>query len=108
MHKKTNLPNKKTEMPDAAIPVWAHYQAMIGTKNNHLDYLRYLEEKYKNYGQPNNQEASHLASLLEKHDHQVTQFKTALQKLKQTDHNGHQKFIAYLAAKADIPKSTEK
>jgi hypothetical protein len=95
------------KLPSAAITAWETYQAMGHSKQNHLDYLLYLEEKYKHRGgQPNNLETSHLASLLEKHDQQVALFKTTLQKLKQTDHNAHQLFIAYLAKPDNTAGST--
>jgi hypothetical protein len=107
MKKNTDSKTTKPNLPAAAMPTWEAYQAMDRSKTDHLDYLLHLEEKYKKYGQPNNTEANHLASLLEKHDRQVTLFKTTLQKLKQTDHNAHQLFIAYLA-KPDITESTKK
>lgn len=103
MNKKTTT-HTKPNLPLAAMPAWEAHQAMRHSKQNHLDYLVYLEEKYKHYGQPNNMETDHLASLLKKHNQQVNLFKTTLQKLKQTDHSTHQQFIAYLA-KPDLPES---
>lgn len=94
--------NTQNKLPRAASSAWEAYQSMRLSKQNHLDYLQYLEGKYKKYGQPNDKESDHLTSLLKEHDQQVRLFKTTLQKLKQTDHNAHQQFLAYLA-KPDIP-----
>jgi hypothetical protein len=101
-NKKTNDKSTPPNLPCAAASAWQAYQEMGHTKQNHLDYLRYLEDKYQKYGQPTSTEAHHLTTLLEKHDNQVTLFKTSLQKLKQTDHNAHKAFIKYLA---DVPRS---
>jgi hypothetical protein len=105
MHKKpTPGIQTKPNLPLSAMSAWETYHAMSHSKRNHLDFLVYLEEKYKHYGQPNSMETHHLDSLLKIHHQQVNLFRTTLQQLKQTDHNAHQQFIVYLT-KLDLPES---
>lgn len=86
----------KTDLPPAANSVWLAYTAMRQTKQQHLDYLRLLEEKYEKYGQPNQLEENELNLRLQTHDRQVALFRATLDHLKQQDHEAYQAFIRYL------------
>lgn len=72
----------ETELPVAAEPVWAAYQAMSVTKDKHIEYLQSLEDKYSKYGQASASENAQLDQLLKAHDEQVKLFRGELAKLK--------------------------
>lgn len=71
------------ELPATARPVWQAYRAMQDSKRRHFEYLRYLEDKYSRYGQPNDAEEQRRRALLAEHDARVGEFRTALATLKQ-------------------------
>lgn len=84
-------------LPSETNNAWKAYTDMCRTKQQHMDYLRFLEEKYEKYGEPNASETHELNQRLQVHDRQVAIFRTTLQQLKHQNHNAHQAFIAHLA-----------
>ena len=82
--------------------VWQAYQAMQVSKKQHFDYLEYLENKYRNHGDPGEGEKSHLANLLASHDRSVSEFRTKLADLKQKDSKAFQDCVSRLAADASV------
>ena len=86
------------DLPTAAQPTWAAYQAMAITKQRHLDYLQWLEDKYQKYGQPSSAEQDTLNQLLQQHDSQVTAFKTALSQLRISDPSAYGVLLKHLTA----------
>lgn len=62
------------------------YNAMETTKRRHFDYLGHLESRHTKFNlEPSQLENEILARLLRDHDEQVKAFKTASQKLRQSD-----------------------
>ena len=88
------------ELPAAAQPTWAAYQAMATTKQHHLDYLQQLEDKYQKYGQPSPDEQETLNQFLQQHDAQVTAFKTALSQLRISDPSAYGALLKRLSEEA--------
>ena len=62
------------------------YNAMETTKRRHFDYLSHLESRQTKFNlEPSQFEKEMLTRLLRDHDEQVQVFKTASQKLRQSD-----------------------
>ena len=83
-------------LPDAALPAWSAYEAMLRTKDAHFSFLAQLEEKYRDSGRRTLAEARRLEQLLAEHDLQVRAFRGAVTALQKSDLAAHQALVEHI------------
>jgi len=73
------------ELPAAARPAWAAYQAMALSKHRHFEWLQALQEKRDGGATPSLAEQARLDELLAEHDSRVQAFAEAMKALAEAD-----------------------
>lgn len=61
------------------------FEAMRISKQNYFDLLQEIDEKYKNWGKPTDEEKQRLDALLEVHNEKVGHFNEAMAKVDDPD-----------------------
>ena len=90
-------------LPDAALPAWRAYVAMIETKDAHFSCLEELETKYRDGGRRTLAEGRRLEQLLAKHDAQVHAFRQSVAALQREDLAAHHALLMHIRrANADL------
>ena len=94
-------------LPDAALPAWRAYEAMLGTKDAHFSFLEALEIKYRDGGRRTFAEGRRLEQLLAEHDEQVRAFRRSIMALQQEDLAAHHALLVHIRhANADLGSAT--
>ena len=83
-------------LPDAALPAWRAYEAMIETKDAHFSYLEELETKYRDGGRRTFAEGRRLEQLLAAHDAQVHAFRQSVAALQRGDLAAHHALLMHI------------
>ena len=90
-------------LPDAALPAWRAYEAMLRTKDAHFSFLEELEAKYRDGGRRTLAEGRRLEQLLAAHDAQVRAFRQSVTALQQEDIAAHHALLTHIRrANADL------
>ena len=90
-------------LPDAALPAWQAYEAMLKTKDAHFTLLEELETKYRDGGRRTFAEGRRLEQLLAEHDAQVHAFRRSVSALQQEDLAAHHALLMHIRhANADL------
>jgi hypothetical protein len=84
-------------LPEAAIPAWQAYCAMVTSKDDHFRYLEELEQKYRTGGSRTLAEIARLDSLLKEHDRCVSSFTSAMKALATEDSLARSALIELIA-----------
>ena len=83
-------------LPEAALPAWRAYEAMLRSKDDHFSFLARLEDKYRDGGRRTLAESRRLEQLLAGHDLRVRAFRAALAALQRSDLAAHQALVEHL------------
>lgn len=90
-------------LPDAALPAWQAYEAMLVTKDAHFSFLEELETKYRHGGRRTLAEGRRLEQLLAEHDAQVRAFRQSVEALQKEDLAAHHALLMHIRrANADL------
>ena len=94
---------KLDPLPEAALPAWRAYEAMLETKDAHFSLLEELETKYRDGGRRSLAEGRRLEQLLANHDTQVRAFRRSVTALQQQDLAAHHALLLHIRhANADL------
>lgn len=97
------MTEKLDSLPDAALPAWRAYEAMLETKNAHFSCLEALETKYRDGGRRTFAESRRLEQLLTEHDAQVRTFRQSIAALQKQDLAAHHALLLHIRnANADL------
>lgn len=77
-----NNPGKLSTQAETAL---AAYGAMRESKQNYFSQLQAMDEKYKNWGHPTDEEKQRLDELLKVHDSKVSAFNEAMSQVNDTE-----------------------
>ena len=83
-------------LPEAALPAWHAYEAMLRTKDAHFSLLRTLETSYRDGGRRTFAENRRLEQLLAEHDAQVRVFRRSVAALQQEDLAAHHALVEHI------------
>ena len=83
-------------LPDAALPAWRAYEAMLVTKNAHFSFLEELETRYREGGRRTLAEGRRLEQLLAAHDARVRDFRHSVAALQRDDLAAHHALIEHI------------
>ena len=90
-------------LPDAALPAWRAYEAMLETKDAHFSFLQELETRYRYGGRRTLAEGRRLEQLLAEHDAQVRAFRRSVAALQREELAAHHALLVHIRrANADL------
>ena len=79
-----STPNKNPLSPEAEAALGA-YEAMRASKHEYFSLLQSIDEKYRNWGHPSDEEKKRLDDLLKVHDSKVSVFNEAMARVTDPD-----------------------
>jgi len=79
----SNISNNTFPFSPQAQTALTAYEAMRESKDNYFSLLQSMDEKYRHWGHPSDDEKHRLEKLLEVHNQRVSEFRQAMAKVEE-------------------------